>query len=135
MLASSIAACIASAVAPSSSSSSSVLTHLKQNALNVPPMTTASTANSSSNGANGGVCAFVPSPTVAASSVVQLVNVSAPLSDTDATHALLAVVVAALLDASQVSRSVVALGKLRLIRFCFQFDFCFSVLTINLLTI
>lgn len=64
------------------------------------------------NATNGGVCAYVPSPTAAASSVVQLVNASAPQSDTDAMHTLLAVVAAALLDASQVSR-LRTLGKSR----------------------
>jgi hypothetical protein len=105
VLASSIAACISSAVAPPAEARghNAVLAHLKKNALNVPALAMTNATTNNSAGVHGGVCAFVPSPTAAANSVVQLVNASAPLSDTDATHALLSVVVAALLDASQVS--------------------------------
>jgi hypothetical protein len=50
------------------------------------------------------VCSFVSSPSIAAHGIVQLISAGgAPLNDTDATHSLVLVVVATLLDVSQVS--------------------------------
>ena len=57
---------------------------------------TASTANAS------GVCAYAATPAVALHGVAQLLDAAAPYADSDAQHALVAVVVAALLDTEQV---------------------------------